>query len=273
MAPVGSRGHTLLDLYTATEYVNPECSWWKGQFCSKYSALAPGNPTLWCWVPVAPIQKSFRSSGRDWKPGKKLYIPCKFCTYRFIRYSSSWYGMIRIDPLMANIRNPDFFASPVVNAAWFVVVRPCYLNRDLLSGPKGNKQDRFQAQFLRNWPVRANSAHTAWAIFSNPAPHTSSSQKSMGSLFHYSDIIMNATASQITSLTIIYSTVYSGEDQRKYQSSASLAFVWGIHRWPVNSPHKGPVTRKMFPFDDVIKCKFKLCSVSSDWIVVCNIMF
>ena len=29
-------------------------------------------------------------------------------------------------------------------------------------------------------------------------------------------------------------------------------FVWGIHRWPVNSPHKGPVTRKMFPFDDAI---------------------
>ena len=45
---------------------------------------------------------------------------------------------------------------------------------------------------------------------------------------------------------------YSGADQRKYQSSTSLAFVRGIHRWPVNSPHKGPVTRKMFPFDDVI---------------------
>ena len=43
-----------------------------------------------------------------------------------------------------------------------------------------------------------------------------------------------------------------GSDQRKYQSSASLACVRGIHRWPVNCPHKGPVTRKMFPFDDVI---------------------
>ena len=59
-------------------------------------------------------------------------------------------------------------------------------------------------------------------------------------------------ASQITSLMIVYSTVYSGADQRKHQSSASLVFVWEIHRWPVNSPHKGPVTRKMFPFDDVI---------------------
>ena len=63
---------------------------------------------------------------------------------------------------------------------------------------------------------------------------------------------MSSMASQITSLTIVYSTVYAGADQTKHQSSASLAFVRGNHRWPVNSPHKGPVTRKMFPFDDVI---------------------
>ena len=63
---------------------------------------------------------------------------------------------------------------------------------------------------------------------------------------------MSAIASQITSLTIVYSIVYSDADQRKHQSSASLAFVRGIHRGPVNSPHKWPVTRKMFPFDDVI---------------------
>ena len=63
---------------------------------------------------------------------------------------------------------------------------------------------------------------------------------------------MSAMASQITSLTVVYSTVYSGSDQRKHQSSVSLAFVRRIHRWPVNSPQKWPVTRKMFPFDDVI---------------------
>ena len=67
---------------------------------------------------------------------------------------------------------------------------------------------------------------------------------------HYSDAIMDAMASQITSPTIVYSIVYSGADQRKHQSSASLAFVRGIHRWPVNSPHKWPVTRKMFSLDD-----------------------
>ena len=72
---------------------------------------------------------------------------------------------------------------------------------------------------------------------------------------HYSDIIMGDIASQITSLAIVYSTVYSGTDQRKHQSSASFAFVGGIHRRPVNSPHKWPVTRKIFPFDDVIMCK------------------
>ena len=63
---------------------------------------------------------------------------------------------------------------------------------------------------------------------------------------------MAAMASQITSLTIVYSIVYSGGNQRKHQSSASLAFVRRIHRWPVNSTHKWPVTRKRFPFDDVI---------------------
>ena len=63
---------------------------------------------------------------------------------------------------------------------------------------------------------------------------------------------MGANASQITCLTIVYSIVYLCADQRKHQSSASLAFVRGIHRWPVSSPQQWPVTRKMFPFDDVI---------------------
>ena len=69
---------------------------------------------------------------------------------------------------------------------------------------------------------------------------------------HYNDVIMGTIVSQITSLTIVYSTVYSDADQRKHQSSASLAFVRGIHWGAVNSLHKWPVTRKVFPFDDVI---------------------
>ena len=71
-------------------------------------------------------------------------------------------------------------------------------------------------------------------------------------IHHYSDAIMGTIASQITSVSIAYSAVCSDPDQRKHQSSASLAFVRGIHRLPVNSPHKGQVTRKMFPFDYVI---------------------
>ena len=70
---------------------------------------------------------------------------------------------------------------------------------------------------------------------------------------------MGAIASQIPSLAIVYSIVYADADQKKYHSSASLAFVWGIHQGPVNSPHKWPVTRKMFPFDDVM---IFLCFVS-----------
>ena len=67
---------------------------------------------------------------------------------------------------------------------------------------------------------------------------------------HYNDVIMRAMASQITGVSIVYSTVSS--DQRKHQSSASLACERRIHRSPVNSTHKGPVTRKMFLFDEVI---------------------
>ena len=69
---------------------------------------------------------------------------------------------------------------------------------------------------------------------------------------HYDGVRMGTVASQITSRTIVYSIVYSDADQRKHQSSAALAFVREIHRGPVNSPHKWPVSRKMFPFDDVI---------------------
>ena len=73
----------------------------------------------------------------------------------------------------------------------------------------------------------------------------------MHDFVHYGDVIMGAIAFQITSLTIVYSTVDPDAHQRKLQSSASLFFVRGIHRGPVNSPHKWPITRKMFPFDDV----------------------
>ena len=67
----------------------------------------------------------------------------------------------------------------------------------------------------------------------------------------YNDVIMGSMTSQITSLATVYSTVHSRADKKNPQGSASLAFVRGIHRWPVNSPHKEPVMRKMFPSDSV----------------------
>ena len=76
-------------------------------------------------------------------------------------------------------------------------------------------------------------------------------------LYQYDNVIMNTMASQITSITVVYSIVYSDADQRKHQSSASLAFVWGIHRDRWIPPHKRPVTRKKFPFDDVIMLAFE----------------
>ena len=81
----------------------------------------------------------------------------------------------------------------------------------------------------------------------------------------YSDVMISAMASQITSLPTAHWTACSGADQRKHQSPASLAFVLGIHWWPVNSPHKWPVTRKMFPFDDVIMNVATLTSIDSTW--------
>ena len=82
--------------------------------------------------------------------------------------------------------------------------------------------------------------------------YMSSKIRHADTVVHYTDVIMSAMASQITSVSIVLSTVCSGADQRKHQSSVSLAFVKAIHRSTVNSPHKGTVTRKMLPFNDVI---------------------
>ena len=71
----------------------------------------------------------------------------------------------------------------------------------------------------------------------------------------YRDVIMSAMASQITSVLIVCSNVCSGADQGKHQNPRVNGLCEGDHRWPVDSHHQGPVTRKMFPFDDVIMNK------------------
>ena len=101
---------------------------------------------------------------------------------------------------------------------------------------------------------------TQWHVFS--AVSNSTNWANWFVAHHYGDVIISALVSQITSPMIACATVYSGVDQRNHKSSASLAFVLGIHRWPVNSPHKWPVTGKMFPFDDVI-----MSANCSNWLV------
>ena len=100
-----------------------------------------------------------------------------------------------------------------------------------------------------------------WCIGASKLHHKSCGEP-VNAWLHYDDILMGEITSPITSLTIVHSIVYSGTDQRRHQRSASLAFVREIDRSPVNSPHKGPVTRKMFPFDDVImttQCEVGVC--------------
>ena len=96
---------------------------------------------------------------------------------------------------------------------------------------------------------KTSDLHFFMGLMSNPG-------RSKDFCYHYNDVIMGVVASQITSLTIFYSTsdclLNTGADQRKHQSSAPLAFARGIYRRLVNSPHKWPVTRKMFLFDDII---------------------
>ena len=94
---------------------------------------------------------------------------------------------------------------------------------------------------------------------------------------HHSDVIMSMMAFQITGVSIVCSTVCSGAGHKIHQSSASLAFVRGIHRSLVDSPHKGTVTRKMFPFDDVIMlhytaytCRYDHVSFLHDDVVICK---
>ena len=83
--------------------------------------------------------------------------------------------------------------------------------------------------------------------------------------FDYSYVIISAMATRITSVPIVYSTVCSGAGQRKHLRYASLAFEGGIHRWPVNSPDKGPVTRTMFPFDDVTMTDMEGDHIGETW--------
>ena len=89
--------------------------------------------------------------------------------------------------------------------------------------------------------------------------------KDIGKLIYYNDIIMSVIASQIMDVSMVCSRVCSGTNQRKHQSSMSLAFVRGIHQWLVNSPHKGLIMRKMIPFDDIIMRNHNTTTTKCEW--------
>ena len=88
---------------------------------------SPREPHALAWGPSNSHTKIFRVERARLKTMGKSPIPYKFCTYRFIKCPSTCQIKFRIDPLRADLRNPDCFASPVVNAAWFVLVRPYYM--------------------------------------------------------------------------------------------------------------------------------------------------
>ena len=94
-------------------------------------------------------------------------------------------------------------------------------------------------------------ANLVWIVYQNDGVPFQCPLFASYILNHYNDVIISAKASQITGVLIVCSTVCSAADQWR-QSSASLHFARGIHRSPGDSPHKGPVTWKMIPLDDVI---------------------
>ena len=117
---------------------------------------------------------------------------------------------------------------------------------------------------IHRWPV--DSPHKGSVMWKESRVSIIMQHK-LSHAHHYSDVIMSAMASQITRVSMVYSSVGSSADQRKYQSSSSLAFVWGNHWWPVDSPHKGPVTRKMFPFDDIVMYSVIIFSIMREcWV-------
>ena len=105
---------------------------------------------------------------------------------------------------------------------------------------------------LRNWNSHQSDILVMFHIVDTQQQTCTVDKQFNHWIFHYIDVIMSAIASEITSLAIVYSTVYSVSDQRKKTKLCVTILCEGNSPVTVNSPHEGPVARKMFPFDDVI---------------------
>ena len=124
------------------------------------------------------------------------------------------------------------------------------------------------------WKPKCMTYHTGF-LCSFPSTVTGAVLGFAFIIIHYSDATLSAMVSQITGVLIVCLAVCSGA-HKKHQSSASLAFLRRFHRWLVESPRKGPVTREMFPFDDVImvwddfiwfhsQCLMAISAHSTNW--------
>ena len=211
---------------TYTKHSN-KFSWWRHQMeiFSALLAFCAGNSPVTGEFPIQrPVTRSF-----------DIFFSLRL-NKRLSKQSWGWWFetlsrplwrhcnvtvMLHRRPGVSNRRGPDWFSGIV----------------------QVNIKENIRAQHYSSFPLQRDS--NAERVAMSWRPHGTRAN-------HYNDDIRSAMASQITSLTIVYSIVYLGADQRKHQSSAPLAFVRGIHRSPVNSPHKGPVARKKVPFDDVI---------------------
>ena len=123
--------------------------------------------------------------------------------------------------IVTSIQNTWMYQSTIVVRIWCSNVPKCPLVLILIPNIK-KRRSHDCLIFTMEIPIPGETVFEAGPLYKNT--HIADS------LLHYIDVIMTTVASQITSLTIVYSIVYSDADQRKHQSSASLAFVRGIHR-------------------------------------------
>ena len=124
----------------------------------------------------------------------------------------------------------------IFTGAWKYILGRCVTLEIILSRGSKNKITYHRKRWLYSVFVCVCLLLSGWQCKFNRISHW----------WHYNDVIMTTIASQITSLTVVYSTVYSDADQRKHQSSASLAFVWGIHRDRWFPRTKGQLRGKCF---------------------------
>ena len=166
----------------------------------------------------------------SWRNGSAETVYIGFCILSRI-FGIFWYKLIcHMSYLLMMIHfMPYLFSlSKTWSMCFQTILRDCTPTHQVQDHESSNECHGFRIIFHRwfgqKWKYPLNNIESMIMLLAQDS--------------HYNVVIMGAMVSYITSLTIVYSTVYSSADQRKHQSSASLAFVRGNHRGPVNSPRK-----------------------------------